>query len=85
MTETDAVNYSDESAQADGSFDDVDDISMTAADADNTAVDARMDRQCHPEDRNRIDFRKKLLLFQLAQTMCRVVYACLEPILATFE
>jgi len=49
VTETEAANFSDESAQADGSFDDVDDISTTAADADNTAVDGRMDSRYHPD------------------------------------
>lgn len=49
VTETDAANYSDESAQADGTFDDVDDVSMTAADADNTASIGRMDREYHPD------------------------------------
>ena len=35
VTEQDAATYSDESAQADESFDDIADVSMTAADADN--------------------------------------------------
>jgi len=49
VSETDAATYSDESAQADGSFDDIDDVSMTAADADNTASIGRMDREYHPD------------------------------------
>jgi hypothetical protein len=47
ITETDAADYSDESAQADGSFDDVDDVTMTAADAENTASIGKMDREYH--------------------------------------
>ena len=49
ITETDAATYSDESAQADGSFDDISDVSMTAADADNTASVGRTDRDYHPD------------------------------------
>ena len=49
VTETEAANYSDETAQADGSFDDVDDVSMTIADADNTASIGRLDREYHPD------------------------------------
>lgn len=49
VSQTDAANYSDESAQADGSFDDVDDITINAADADNTALDARTDHSYHPD------------------------------------
>ena len=49
VSETDTANYSNESAQADGSFDDVDDVSMAAADAGNTASIGRMDREYHPD------------------------------------
>jgi hypothetical protein len=49
VTEADAAIYSDESVQAEGSFDDVADISMTAADADNIAFTGRMDRGYHPD------------------------------------
>ncbi|MFI5186510.1 MAG: hypothetical protein ACHQF0_07295 [Chitinophagales bacterium] len=49
VTGSDAASYSDESAQADGSFDDVDDVSTTAADADNTASIGRLDREYHPD------------------------------------
>ena len=49
VTEQDAANYSDESAQADESFDDIADVSMTAADADNTATNARLNREYHPD------------------------------------
>ena len=49
VSESDAATYSDESAQADGSFDDIDDVGMTAADADNTASVGRMDREYHPD------------------------------------
>ena len=49
VSESDAATYSDESAQADGSFDDIDDVGMTAADADNTASIGRMDREYHPD------------------------------------
>jgi hypothetical protein len=49
LTEADAATYSDESTQADGSFDDISDVSMTAADADNTASVGRMDREYHPD------------------------------------
>ena len=49
ISESDAATYSDESAQADGSFDDIDDVGMTAADADNTASVGRMDREYHPD------------------------------------
>lgn len=49
VTEADAATYSDESAQADGSFDDVTDIGMTAADEDNTASVGRLDREYHPD------------------------------------
>src|SRR5215212_6036031 len=41
VTEEQAATYSDESAQADASFDDVTDIGMTAADADDAASTAR--------------------------------------------
>jgi hypothetical protein len=49
VTEQDAATYSDESAQADESFDDIADISMTAADADNTAINGRLNREYHPD------------------------------------
>ena len=49
ITETDAATYSDESAQADGSFDDISDVGMTTADADNTASVGRTDRDYHPD------------------------------------
>jgi len=49
VTEQDAATYSDESAQADESFDDIADVSMTAADADNTASTARLSRDYHPD------------------------------------
>jgi hypothetical protein len=49
VSEEQAVSYSDESAQADGSFDDVADISMTAADEDNTASVGRLTRDYHPD------------------------------------
>ena len=49
VTEQDAATYSDESAQADESYDDVDNISMTAADADNTATTGRLSRDYHPD------------------------------------
>jgi hypothetical protein len=49
ITEQDAATYSDESAQADESFDDIADVSMTAADADNTASTARLSRDYHPD------------------------------------
>jgi len=49
ISETDAANYSDESAQADGSFDDVEDVTTSAADAENTASIGRMDREYHPD------------------------------------
>jgi hypothetical protein len=48
VSEEDAANYSDESAQADASFDDVTDISMVAADADNTAATGRTDGRYFP-------------------------------------
>jgi hypothetical protein len=43
------ATYSDESAQADESFDDIADVSMTAADADNTASTGRLNRDYHPD------------------------------------
>jgi hypothetical protein len=49
VTEEQAATYSDESAQADASFDDVTDVSMTAADEDNTASIGRTDRFYHPD------------------------------------
>jgi hypothetical protein len=49
ITEQDAATYSDESAQADESFDDIVDVSMTAADADNTATNGRVNRDYHPD------------------------------------
>jgi hypothetical protein len=49
VTEEQAATYSDESAQADASFDDVTDVSMTAADEDNTASIGRIDRFYHPD------------------------------------
>src|SRR6476659_8877156 len=49
VTEQDAATYSDESAQADESFDDIGDVSMTAADADNTASVGRLSRDYHPD------------------------------------
>ena len=49
ISEEDAANYSDESAQADASFDDVTDISMVAADADNTATTGRTDEHYFPD------------------------------------
>jgi hypothetical protein len=49
VTEQDAATYSDESAQADESFDDIADVSMTAADADNTAINGRLNRDYHPD------------------------------------
>ena len=49
VSEQDAAAYSDESAQADESFDDIADVSMTAADADNTASTARVSRDYHPD------------------------------------
>ena len=49
VSEEQAAAYSDESAQADGSFDDVADISMTAADEDNTASVGRLTRDYHPD------------------------------------
>src|SRR5215467_176474 len=49
VSEQDAATYSDESAQADESFDDVADVSMTAADADNTASTGRLSRDYHPD------------------------------------
>jgi hypothetical protein len=49
VTEEQAATYSDESAQADASFDDVADVSMTAADEDNTASIGRTDRFYHPD------------------------------------
>ena len=49
VSEQDAATYSDESAQADESFDDIADVSMTAADADNTASTARVSRDYHPD------------------------------------
>jgi hypothetical protein len=49
ITEEQAAAYSDESAQANGSFDDVADISMTAADEDNTASVGKLNRDYHPD------------------------------------
>ena len=49
VNEEQAATYSDESAQADASFDDVTDVSMTAADEDNTASIGRTDRLYHPD------------------------------------
>ena len=49
VTEQDAATYSDESAQADEGFDDIADVSMTAADADNTATTGRLNRDYHPD------------------------------------
>jgi len=49
VSEQDAATYSDESAQADESFDDIADVSMTAADADNTASTGRLSRDYHPD------------------------------------
>src|SRR5437762_2818310 len=49
ITEEQAATYSDESAQADASFDDVDDIGMVAADADNNASVGRTDRNYFPD------------------------------------
>ncbi|HEV8505723.1 MAG TPA: hypothetical protein VGQ53_10000 [Chitinophagaceae bacterium] len=49
VTEQDAATYSDESAQADESFDDIADVSMTAADADNTATNGRLNRDYLPD------------------------------------
>jgi hypothetical protein len=49
VSEQDAATYSDEGAQADESFDDIADVSMTAADADNTASTARVSRDYHPD------------------------------------
>lgn len=46
----DAANYSDESAQADGSFDDIEDISLVATDAESTAsIGGRIDHLYHPD------------------------------------
>jgi len=49
VSEEDAANYSDESAQADASFDDVTDVSMVAADADNSAATGRTDGHYFPD------------------------------------
>ena len=49
VSEQDAATYSDESAQADESFDDIADVSMTAADADNLAITGRLNRDYHPD------------------------------------
>lgn len=49
VSELDAATYSDESAQADESFDDIADVSMTAADADNIASTGRLNRDYHPD------------------------------------
>src|SRR6185436_8062572 len=49
VTEQDAATYSEESAQADENFDDIADVSMTAADADNTATNGRLNRDYHPD------------------------------------
>jgi len=49
VTEEQAATYSDESAQADASFDDVADLGMTAADADNSAAIGRTTRLYVPD------------------------------------
>jgi len=49
VTEEQAATYSDESAQADASFDDVGDLAMTAADADNSAFTGRATRLYIPD------------------------------------
>ena len=49
VTEEQAATYSDESAQADASFDDVTDVAMTAADADNSAAIGRTTRLYIPD------------------------------------
>src|SRR5262249_14395127 len=49
ISEQDAVNYSDESVQAHESFQDVADVSMIAADLDNTASTGRVSRDYHPD------------------------------------
>jgi hypothetical protein len=50
VSEQDAANYSDESAQADGSFDDVEDVSVMAADAESAAsLGGRVDHLYHPD------------------------------------
>ena len=49
VTEQDAATYSEESAQADENFDDIADVSMTAADADNSATNGRLNRDYHPD------------------------------------
>src|SRR5436190_12841413 len=49
VSEEQAAAYSEESAQADGGFDDVADLSMTAADEDNTASVGRLNREYHPD------------------------------------
>lgn len=49
VTEEQAATYSDESAQADASFDDVGDLAMTAADADNSASIGRTTRLYIPD------------------------------------
>lgn len=49
VTEQEAATYSDESAQADQSFDDIAGVSMTVADADNSATTGRLNRDYHPD------------------------------------
>src|SRR4029450_3470330 len=49
VTEEQAATYSDESAQADASLDDVADMSMAAADADNSAAIGRTTRLYVPD------------------------------------
>jgi hypothetical protein len=49
MTEEQAATYSDESAQADASFEDVADLAMSAADADNSATIGRTSRLYVPD------------------------------------
>jgi len=49
VTEEQAATYSDETAQADASFDDVADIGMVAADADNNAATGRTTRNYFPD------------------------------------
>src|SRR5258705_11761993 len=49
VTEEQAATYSDETAQADASFDDVADSGMVAADADNNAATGRTTRNYFPD------------------------------------
>src|SRR5258706_14165701 len=49
VTKEQAATYSDETAQADASFDDVADIGMVAADADNNAATGRTTRNYFPD------------------------------------